>query len=313
MKNKTASDNPTPKKNLTENLKEKFSSKKSISTYLTDEKAKNDQRIYERYNPCCRSLPSTPKNKTRAFHFISKSASQAASPNQSPRLFHSKRLTLFNSGKLEDQIFDGSNNGDAVTTVINQSPNTIQSSVESGLGQLNAKVNRNLMSYFPKTDLNDNFSQDSAESTNNSIDETDLHSVTLPPPVAQPNIQHQLNITVPLYYKYHLDRIEYDYDYTNNNNSTSDSNQSSDSDISALETSNEILSCSESFSYQNENDISDCEREIESFFPEHLDKLDPLPHTSTPKTNFKKCLSPLRKRIAKQRKSNNSLFATIDK
>lgn len=306
MKKKTASDNPTPKKNLTENLKEKFSSKKSISNYLTDEKAKNDQRIYERYNPCCRSLPSTPKNKTRTFNFISKSASQAASPNQSPRLFHSKRLTLFNSDKLEDQIIDGSNNADAVTTP--------QSSVESGLGQLNAKVNRNLMNYFPKTDLNDNISKDS-------IDETDLHSATLPPPIAQPNIQHQLNITVPLYYKYHLDRIEYDYDYTNNNNSTTDSsNPSSDSDISTLETSNEILSCSESFSYQNEtgddnehDNISDCEREIESFFPEHLDKLDLLPHTSTPKTNFRKCLSPLRKRIAKQRKSNTSLFTTIDK
>lgn len=97
------------------------------------------------------------------------------------------------------------------------------------------------------------------------------------PYIPEPARQN-FNATVPLFYDYKFKENHLEEGVTSFCNSSSEQN-----DDDTVDTSNAVVS-SDSFSYQNE-ELSDCEKEVESFF---LDKLEPPPHSSTPKTLLKK-------------------------
>lgn len=136
-------------------------------------------------------------------------------------------------------------------------------------------MNRNLLNCYPQ-DETDYGEEEILEEKPEKIYSTSL------PYTAEP-IRYQLNATVPLYYDYNFKENHIDSEPAH---SYTSSDRTESGEESANETSNDVVS-TDSFTFQHE-ELSDCEKEVESFF---LDKLDPPPHSSTPKVVLKKFTS----------------------
>lgn len=129
-----------------------------------------------------------------------------------------------------------------------------------------SRVNRNLLDCYPKE--NDDLTY-----------KEKIYCTSLPPQSESPPARFNQNATVPLIYEYEFreNHIETQIEIDESDGSNSNGELSTDS-----------------FVFQNE-DLSDCEKEVESFF---LDKFESPPHSSTPKTGLKKFTStPLRQQI----------------
>lgn len=263
LKDSICVDETTPKKNFKENIKEKYSSKRSIEESL---KKTTGQRLYEKKSQCCRSAPSTPRIHRKNLHLNARSTSEAPSPNLSPYFSRRERLTLFSpvNNFSQDQI-----------------ENRSKQETKHIISKNSPRVSRNLLNFYPK---------DNQKDTNS--DERLCSSL----PYTSTQISYtNLNATVPLYYDYKFkeNHIQSEEGITSfSSKSVHDSGEESNN-------SADVVS-SDSFMFQNE-DLSDCEKEVESFF---LDKLEPPPHSSTPKVILKKFTS------TPCRYSNNAVEST---
>lgn len=237
----------TPQKNFKESIKEKYSPKKSIIKHLTEESLKKNGRLYEKKTQCCRSAPSTPRNHRR--NIVAKSTSETPSPVHSPFLQRHERLTLFTPPAERTRQAKSEPKG-------------------AKPEKYSTKVSRNLMSCYPKDEI------EKQQQPNINYNDNHVYSQSLQYPSTSSVTYSNLNATVPLYYEYKFKENHID----DSEGVTSFSSSSSRQDSG--EESNEAIS-SDSFMYQND-DLSDCEKEVESFF---IDKLEPPPHSSTPKVN----------------------------
>lgn len=157
---------------------------------------------------------------------------------------------------------------------------TPKSTLKNGPRQLfplknSPKVSRNLFNSYPK-DETDFSSEEQGKIYSNSL-----------PYISDKDIPN-FNATVPLFYEYQFkeNHLEEGASFSSSDNENSER---------SIDNSNDIAS-TDSFSYQND-DLSDCEKEVESFF---LDKLEPPTHFSTPKAVLKKIASTPFKSLPKR-------------
>lgn len=274
LKDTTYETENTPKKNFKENIKEKYSPKKSIIKHLTEESLKKTSgRLYEKRIQCCRSAPSTPRNHRRIIQ-ATKCTSEAPSPVHSPYLQRHERLSLYTPPQ------------EKFNREVKSEPKRTKPEKHT------PKVNRNLMSCYPKDD-------DKQQPPNINYNDNHVYSQSLQFPSTSSITYNDLNATVPLYYEYKFKENHID-DSEDVNSLSSSINQ--DSSVESNDASNEAIS-TDSFMYQND-ELSDCEKEVESFF---IDKFEPPPHSSTPKVNtFNKFTSTPRRLDYSNRAENES-------